>query len=178
MEDNKNIFDLIDSDKYLELVNSDLFWRRVDTYENQYDYIDNVKGEIFYNKERNLTLVFEQTRDDDEEFLEYTPDIIDYVSGDVYNNLIEYINSHTNATIYFTQVYGTTTDYTILEGVTLDDLYVELCVSNSRGNLTNIEILDTDMLNALIADAKEECGETANYKYLIIDGTGKCSRFC
>lgn len=141
-------------------------WKREMEYEGEdvselkpFD-LEYTTGTICINREHKISLVFARHRmeDEDEDDLESDTDIVN-VTVD-YDDLIEYINTHTNFTIYWTQVYGTSADYTIIE-----DYYID----NAEG-----WYIAADIDEKLSTCKKEE--NATSYKYTILHN-GTLSRF-
>lgn len=68
---------------------------------------------VYTNSIRNVSIICEQFRFDDEEWLDDTSEIINLIDEEVFDELVRYINAHDKITIYISQVYGTTSDYII-----------------------------------------------------------------
>lgn len=117
------------------------------------------KGQIFTNTEKNICLVFCQDRVEDEEWLDESSEILNVTFGDGYDNIVNYINTHTNFTVYWTQEYGTSADYVILE-----DFY--------NDTLTPSEL--DKQISEIINNSKQD--HEGCYKYVIIHN-GICSKF-
>lgn len=77
------------------------------------DNCEHSKVSVYTNSIRNVTIICEQFRFDDEEWFDDTSEIINLINEEVFNKLVRYINAHDNLTIYIPQVFGTTSDFTI-----------------------------------------------------------------
>ena len=126
-----------------------------------YSYYE--RCQTFINPEKNICLVFCQIRDETEivedGWLDESCDVIDFTFGDNYNNLVKYIESHNNFTVYWTQVAGTTADYVIIE-----DCYIY------NGSVLEFDKKIKDIISTA---TKNDCG---GYKYTIIKN-GVMSKF-
>lgn len=69
--------------------------------------------EVYCNSDNKVTLIFEQFRYDEEERFDESCEILNCITTKAYEPLIDYVNTTQNVTIYISQIYGTTADYTI-----------------------------------------------------------------
>lgn len=77
------------------------------------DDCEHSRVSVYTNSIRNVSIICEQFRFDDEEWFDDTSEIINLINEEEFNELVRYINAHDNITIYISQVFGTTSDFTI-----------------------------------------------------------------
>ena len=77
---------------------------------------ENNREAIFINKIHNQSIVFHEYRYENEEKLGHVSEIPDYISDSAYNYICNILNNNDNITIFWSQVYGTTSDYVIIYG--------------------------------------------------------------
>ena len=103
------------------------------------DCVDNVDDEewhykiasaTYHDEKRNNTLYLSEIRYEGEE-MEDISIVVNAISNEAYLYLINVLNTNENVSVHWSQVYGTTSDYTIVYGDCDDEIYKELLNRNS-----------------------------------------------
>ena len=81
------------------------------------EWLESINAEIYVNTDKNIAIICEQIRTEDEEWFDESSEVINCINKNAYNKLIEYINKSKNITVYISQVYGTTSDYIIYPNI-------------------------------------------------------------
>lgn len=111
------------------------------------DCVDNVDKEewhytivsaIYHDEKRNNTLYLSEIRYKGEE-LEDISVVINAISNEAYLYLIDVLNANENVSVHWSQVYGTTSDYTIDYDGCDDDTYKKLLNKVSSFKYTYIK---------------------------------------
>lgn len=76
--------------------------------------IETCREEVWINKEHNQSIIFHEWRFPNEETLENISDIPNYISNTAYNYVSNVLDKYDNVTVVWSQIYGTTSDYTII----------------------------------------------------------------
>lgn len=99
----------------------------VETYTDNVDFGDdeiikeNNKEVVVINKKHKQSIIFHEYRFEDEEYLDDTCKIPNYISTSAYNYICNVLNNNDNITVFWSQVYQTTSDYTIIYGKYITD---------------------------------------------------------
>ena len=102
------------------------------------DCVDNVDDEewhykiasaTYHDEKRNHTLYLSEIRYEGEE-MEDISVVVNAISNEAYLYLINVLNTNENVSVHWSQVYGTTSDYTIVYGDCDDEIYKELLNRN------------------------------------------------
>ena len=111
------------------------------------DCVDNVDEEewhytiasaIYHDEKRNNTLYLSEIRYKGEE-LEDISVVINAISNEAYLYLIDVLNANENVSVHWSQVYGTTSDYTIDYDGCDDETYKKLLNKVSSFKYTYIK---------------------------------------
>ena len=112
----KNLFEI----EELELRNYDGVFKLIDCKVE--DRVDNIDEEewhyktasaTYHDEKRNNTLYLSETRYEGEE-MEDISVVVNAISNEAYLYLINVLNTNENVSVHWSQVYGTTSDYTIV----------------------------------------------------------------
>ena len=112
----KNLFEI----EELELRNYDGVFKLIDCKVE--DCVDNIDEEdwhyttasaTYHDEKRNNTLYLSETRYEGEE-MEDISVVVNAISNEAYLYLINVLNTNENVSVHWSQVYGTTSDYTIV----------------------------------------------------------------
>lgn len=124
-EDMTNLFEI----EELEMRGYDgVFKLRDSKIEDCTDNIDDeewcytVASATYYDEKRNNTLYLSEIRYEGEE-IEDISVVINAISNEAYSYLINVLNTNENVSVHWSQVYGTTSDYTIVYGDCDDETY-------------------------------------------------------
>lgn len=89
--------------------------------EKNYEYIDNDISEncedrikIIYNQYHRQSIIFCEYRFEGEKHLNDVADIPNYISSNAYDYICNVLNNNDDITVFWSQVYGTTSDYVII----------------------------------------------------------------
>lgn len=98
----------------------------VETHTDDLEFDDEVINEnnkevIVINKEHKQSIIFHEYRFEDEEYLDDTCEIPNHISTSAYNYICNILNNNDNITVFWSQVYQTTSDYTIIYGKYITD---------------------------------------------------------
>lgn len=77
-------------------------------------YEENNREVVVVNKEHRQSIIFHEYRSDNEEKLKDVCFIPDYISSEAYDYVCKVLNDNDNITVFWSQVYGTTSDYIII----------------------------------------------------------------
>lgn len=128
----KNIFEIED----LELRDYDGVFKLTDckiedfTDEEDKEIHYKIASATYYDEKRNNTLHLSEIRYEGEKLEDITI-VINAISNEAYSYLINSINSNKNVSVRWSQVYGTTSDYTIVYDDCDDKTLKELLDKNS-----------------------------------------------
>lgn len=105
--------DLINYPNSFLIVNADVN-KELECFEEDEDPIEVTyyKG-VYRDSIKNNTLILTQIRYEDEEAEDMNV-VIDAISNEAYNYLMKELNNNNNVTVFWSQVYGTTSDYIIV----------------------------------------------------------------
>lgn len=96
-----------------------------DTVEDDEELCYTVVKATYHDEKRNNTLYLSEIRYEGEEVEDITV-VINAISNEAYMYLINVLNTNENVSVHWSQVYGTTSDYTIVYGDCDDETYKEL----------------------------------------------------
>lgn len=77
-------------------------------------FIEYIKSKVYVNKERRQSIIANECRFEGEDFYDYVDEIFNAISDEAYDYLIDTLNMQENITVYCSQIYGTTMDYSII----------------------------------------------------------------
>ena len=98
------------------------------------DDCEHSKVSVYTNSIRNISIICEQFRFDNEEWFDDTSEIINLIGKEVFDKLVRYINEHDKITIYISQVFETTADFIIYTNtyVTTHQQFIEDVLGTER----------------------------------------------
>lgn len=79
----------------------------------KFDLKETTLTETYYDEENNNTIILKEYRYEDEEFLDDVRDIVNSITEEPYDFVIDYLNKFKGVTVIWSQVWGTTSDYII-----------------------------------------------------------------
>lgn len=78
------------------------------------DIEENNREAVYVNKEHKQSIIFHEYRYKGEEKLKDISTMPNYISESAYDYICKILNSTDNVTVLWSQIYGTTSDYTII----------------------------------------------------------------